>query len=309
MQFSSKLGLGLLAAIATVTIWAAFLLVTRFAVQSDFTVEEVLVLRIVPGAIVMIPVMVKMGVVPSGQSWPRALMLMVGSSAVFPYVVSKGLAYAPASDGGALAPGMLPFWTALAAYFLIGEVPGPRRRLGLALILTGAIVVSLWQIYAGSDQDALQGHLMFLTGSGCFAIYSVIFRQSGLSPMHVIAIGLFWGTLLIIPLLLATGNVTFASTSLVDIAVMIVLQSLIIGILAMVLFGYAVQHLGAAETAAFGALTPILALIGGVTFLGESFTLLKVAGIGLVVVGVFLASGILGSPATRKPANPLPENN
>ena len=132
------------------------------------------------------------------------------------------------------------------------------------------MVVSLWQILAGADDGAWKGHLMFLTGSGCWAVYSVIFRQSGLSPLHGLVIGLFWGTLLITPLLLATGNVSFATASPGDIAVMIVLQSFVIGILAMFLFGYAVQILGAAETAAFGALTPILALLGGVAFLGRN---------------------------------------
>lgn len=284
---------GLLAALATVTIWAAFMLVTRFAVQGSFTVEELLILRLVPGALAMAPFMWWLGITPRGQSWPRAAMLMVGASAVFPFVVSMGLAYAPASDGGALAPGMLPFWTALAAYAMAGEIPGPRRRVGLTMILAGAMVVSLWQILAGADEDAWKGHLMFLTGSGCWAVYSVIFRQSGLSPLHGLVIGLFWGTLLMTPLLLATGRVSFASASLGDIAVMIVLQSFIIGILAMFLFGYAVQCLGAAETAAFGALTPILALLGGMAFLGETVTPLKVVGVILVAAGVFLASGIL----------------
>lgn len=293
---------GLSAALATVAIWAAFLLVTRFAVQGSFTVEEIMVLRIIPGALVMAPVMWRLGVMPLGQSWPRAVILMVGASAVFPYMISKGLAYAPASDAGPLAPGMLPFWTALAAYALAGEIPGPRRRFGLALILAGAMVVSLWQIYSGADEGAWKGHLMFLVGSGFFSLYSVIFRQSGLSPLRGMVIGLFWGTLIIIPMLLATGYVTFATASLSDVAVMIVLQSFIIGILAMLLFGYAVQILGAAETAAFGALTPILALIGGVAFLGEAVTPLKVVGVVLVVVGVFLASGVVSKP----PLEPAP---
>lgn len=255
MDLPGTRALGLAAALATVTIWAAFLLGTRFAVQGSFTVEEILVLRLFPAALVMSPVMWRLGVMPRGQSIPRAAMLMVGASAVFPFVVSKGLSYAPASDGGALAPGMLPFWTALAAYALAREIPGPRRRFGLAMILAGAMVVSLWQILAGADDGAWKGHLMFLTGSGFWAVYSVIFRQSGLSPLHALVIGLFWGTLLIIPLLLATGNVAFATASLSDIAVMIAFQSFVIGILAMFLFGYAVRIIGAAEAAAFGALT------------------------------------------------------
>ena len=302
MELPRTRGFGLAAALSMVTIWAAFMLVTRFAVQGSFTVEEILVLRLVPGALVMAPVMWRLGVIPRGQSWPRALMLMVGASAVFPLVVSMGLSYAPASDGGALAPGMLPFWTALAAYAMAGEVPGPRRKVGLAVILAGAMVVSLWQILAGTVDGAWKGHLMFLSGSGCWAIYSVIFRQSGFSPMQGLVIGLFWGALLISPLLIATGNVSFANVNLADIAVMIVLQSFIIGILAMFLFSYAVQILGAAETAAFGALTPMLALLGGVAFLGETVTPLKVLGIALVAVGVFLASGVM----SKARAAPVP---
>jgi len=173
------------------------------------------------------------------------------------------------------------------------EIPGPRRRFGLAMILAGAMVVSLWQILAGADDGAWKGHLMFLTGSGLWAVYSVIFRQSGLSPLRGLVIGLFWGTLLATPLLLATGNVSFATASLGDIAMMIVLQSFIIGILAMFLFAYAVQILGAAEAAAFGALTPILTLLGGFAFLGETITPIKVVGVALVAAGVFLASGVL----------------
>ncbi|NRB02452.1 MAG: DMT family transporter [Rhodobacteraceae bacterium] len=289
----SPRALGLLAALGTVTIWAGFMLVTRFAVQSDFTVEELLVLRLVPGCLVMAPVMWRLGVVPRGVSWVHGGMIALGASAIFPYIVSSGLSFAPASDGGALAPGMLPFWTALAAYAMTGEKTGKRRSIGLGMILLGALIVSLWQILAGSEADAWKGHLMFLLGSGCFAIYSVIFRLSGLTPMHALVIGLFWGTVLFVPVLLMSGKVALGAHDPVDIAVMIVLQSFIIGILAMVLFGYAVNSLGAAQTAAFGALTPILALIGGVAFLGEEATVTKAIGIVLVAAGVFLASGIL----------------
>ena len=292
MNFFTTWAFGLLAAISTVMIWAAFMLITRSAVLSNFTVEEILVLRLIPGVIVMVPVMWKLGVIPIGQSWPRAIILMIGASAVFPYIISKGLAYAPASDGGALAPGMLPFWTALAAYALAREVPGPRRRFGLGMILVGAVIVSLWSIQSGASDEAWKGHLLFLTGSGLWAVYSVIFRQSGLTPLHGLVIGLFWGGLIVTPLLLVSGNVSFTEANWDDIAAMILMQSFVIGIMATVLFSYAVRLLGAAEFAAFGALTPILALLGGVLFLGEALTYLKIFGVILVAVGVFLASGI-----------------
>ena len=285
--------LGILVALITVSIWAVFIVATRFSVSTNFTVEEVLILRLVPSTLIMAPFMIKYDLIPRGLSWLKAGMLMIGASAIFPYIVSSGLSFAPASDGGVLAPGMLPFWTALAAFFILGEKLDQVRRTGLLIILIGALMVGLWQIIFNSDEGVWRGHILFLIGSGLFAIYSVIFRQSGLTPLHGLLIGLFWGTLFITPILLLTGKVTFHDVSAFDIGITIFIQSLVIGILATILFNYGVRLIGASEMGAFGALTPILAMMGGILFLNESVPAIKMAGIFLVAIGVFLASGIL----------------
>jgi len=285
--------LGILVALITVSIWAVFIVATRFSVSTNFTVEEVLILRLVPSTLIMAPFMIKYDLIPRGLSWLKAGMLMIGASAIFPYIVSSGLSFAPASDGGVLAPGMLPFWTALAAFFILGEKLDQVRRTGLLIILMGALMVGLWQIIFNSDEGVWRGHILFLIGSGLFAIYSVIFRQSGLTPLHGLLIGLFWGTLFITPILLLTGKVTFHDVSAFDIGITIFIQSLVIGILATILFNYGVRLIGASEMGAFGALTPILAMMGGILFLNESVPAIKMAGIFLVAIGVFLASGIL----------------
>jgi len=285
--------LGVLVALITVSIWAVFIVATRFSVSTNFTVEEVLILRLVPSTLIMAPFMIKYDLIPRGLSWLKAGMLMIGASAIFPYIVSSGLSFAPASDGGVLAPGMLPFWTALAAFFILGEKLDQVRRTGLLIILIGALMVGLWQIIFNSDEGVWRGHILFLIGSGLFAIYSVIFRQSGLTPLHGLLIGLFWGTLFITPILLLTGKVTFHDVSAFDIGITIFIQSLVIGILATILFNYGVRLIGASEMGAFGALTPILAMMGGILFLNESVPSIKMAGIFLVAIGVFLASGIL----------------
>ena len=289
----NRLYLGVLVALLTVSIWAVFIVATRFSVSTNFTVEEVIFLRLVPSTIIMAPFMIKYDLIPRGLSWLKAGMLMIGASAIFPYIVSSGLSFAPASDGGVLAPGMLPFWTALAAFFILGEKLDKVRRTGLFIILVGALMVGLWQIIFNSGEGVWRGHVLFLVGSGLFAIYSVIFRQSGLTPLHGLLIGLFWGTLFITPILLLTGRVNFSDVSAFDIGITIFIQSLIIGILATILFNYGVRLIGASEMGAFGALTPILAMLGGILFLNESVPLIKMAGIFLVAIGVFLASGIL----------------
>ena len=285
--------LGVLAALATVTIWAAFLIGTRFAVSGNLTVDEVLVLRLIPAFLIMVPLMFKLGVIIKGQSIFSVLMIALGATAVFPYLISTGVYYAPASDAGALAPGMLPFWTALFAFLITGEKPSKIRLIGLLIILLGAFLVGFYSILSSSDENTWKGHFLFLAGSGMWSIYSVYFRQSGIDPLTGLVFGLFWGTAVVIPLLLLFGDVSFEKATFLDILSMIILQGLLIAIFAMLLYNFAIRQLGPAQTAAFGALTPILALVGGFVFLGETITLLKTVGIFVVAIGVVLASGIL----------------
>ena len=285
--------LGVLAALATVTIWAAFLIGTRFAVSGNLTVDEVLVLRLVPAFLIMIPLMLKLGVIIKGQSIFSVLMIALGATAIFPYLISTGVYYAPASDAGALAPGMLPFWTALFAFLITGEKPSKIRLIGLIIILLGALLVGSYSILSSSGQNTWKGHFLFLTGAGMWSVYSVYFRQSGIDPLTGLVFGLFWGTAVVIPLLFLFGDVSFAKATTFDIYSMIILQGLLIAILAMLLYNFSIRQLGPAQTAAFGALTPILALVGGFVFLGEPITLLKSIGIFIVAVGVVLASGIM----------------
>ncbi len=294
----TQLRTGIAAACAAVMIWGGFLIVTRFAVQGTFTVPELLLLRLVPAAILVAPVMWRQGVLPSGLSWPRTLMLVIGAGIGFPAILMSGLQFAPASDAGALAPGMLPFWTALTAAIMLGEVPGPRRKVGLGLILAGAALVGLWQIVVQADSGAWRGHLCFLAAAALWAVYTVVYRQSGLTPIHALAIGLFWSGVVGLPILVWIG-VPFEGAGPQAIIVMALLQGLVMGFLSLLLYGHAVQRLGAAETGAFGALVPILALVGGALFLDEKVDAVKAAGVALVAIGVFMASGILARVAPR----------
>ena len=284
---------GVLAALATVAIWAAFLIGTRFAVSGNLTVDEVLIIRLVPAFLIMLPLMFKLGIIIKGQSIFSLLMIALGATAVFPYLISTGVYYAPASDAGALAPGMLPFWTALFAFIITGEKPSRIRFVGLMIILLGAFLVGSYSISSSSGENTWKGHFLFLAGSGMWSIYSVYFRQSGIDPLTGLVFGLFWGTTVVVPLLVLFGDVSFEKASTFDIVLMIILQGLLIAIIAMLLYNFAIRQLGPDQTAAFGALTPILALIGGFVFLDETITLFKSIGILIVAIGVVLASGIM----------------
>ena len=117
-------------------------------------------------------------------------------------------------------------------------------------------------------------------------MYSVYFKKSGINPLIGLVFGLFWGSVIAVPTLIIFGDVTFAKASKFDIISMIFLQGILIAIVAMLLYNFAVQQLGAAQTAAFGALTPVLALIGGFVFLNETITFSKFLGIILSLIHI-----------------------
>ena len=292
MSANKERALGVSTAVAAVTIWAVFLVNTRFAISSNFSVEEVMTLRLITASIVTLPFMIKLGVLLRGQGFVSTIMIALVPSAVAPYIISSGLFYASASDSGALAPGTLPFWAALFSFLLIGEKPSKLRLVGLLAIATGALSVGLLQMLDGSSNpESWKGHLLFLLGACLWAIYTIYFKQARLRPVQGLVVGLFWGTLFLVPVLFMTGEVSFSNVSIREIVWVCLLQGVLIGVLAMILYSIAIRCLGAAQTGAFGALTPILALFGGVVFLGETITTGGVMGIFLVAVGVILASG------------------
>ena len=72
---------------------------------------------------------------------------------------------------------------------------------------------------------------------------------------------------------------------------MSIMQGLLNAVLAVLLYSIAIRQIGPAQAGAFGALTPVLALLGGAVFLGEQVTIVKTLGIVLVAFGVLMASG------------------
>ena len=98
MNVVKERALGVSTAVAAVTIWAVFLVNTRFAISSNFSVEEVMTLRLITASIVTLPFMIKLGVLLRGQGFVSTIMIALVPSAVAPYIISSGLFYASASD-------------------------------------------------------------------------------------------------------------------------------------------------------------------------------------------------------------------
>lgn len=81
--------------------------------------------------------------------------------------------------------------------------------------------------------------------------------------------------------------------SLPEIGLQVLSQGVLSGLAATVAYGIAVQSLGGTQAAAFTAVTPVLATLGGALLLGEEIGVAEISAAAITGIGVALSTGIV----------------
>ena len=280
---------GYVAALATVVIWAGFILLSRLGGKTGLTSWDIIALRLGTGSLILLPFCRN---IPR-QTWlaPK-LWLMAGTGGLaFLVLVYAGFKLAPAAHGAILLPGMQPFLVTALAWCIMGAVPHRQRLLSLIPIALGVACVAMPQFLGEHHGPSTWlGDLLLLGSSVAWASYSVLVKKWAFEPWlltRVVAVGSALVYLPIYLLALPKGLDT-VSTS------MLVVQALYQGIgptiVAMLLFLRAVAILGAERTGALVALVPVMAGLGAVPLLDEPLTGWLLAGLALVSLGAYASS-------------------
>ena len=279
------------AALATVVIWALWMVGTRHAVTHDLPPSAIGILRFGVPALVLAPVWWRRGLVPRGVP-PLAALGLLGSGAPFFLIVATGMRFAPAADVGPLLPGTMPLFVALIGFVLFRERLGRWRLLGFGLIALGVASIGGRGLMAGAD-GAWRGHALFLAGAFLWGLYTHAYRRSGLTPVEGAALVGIWSAVLLAPV----GGPALADALARGLAGAVVVQALLQGALsgvaAIVLYGIAIDRLGASKAAAVSPLGPVLAVLLAVPVLGEWPDAAACVGLAAASLGVALASGAL----------------
>jgi drug/metabolite transporter (DMT)-like permease len=284
-----QLAIGYASVLATVAIWAGFILIARLGGKTALTGWDIVALRLGTAAVILLPFSLKL---PAG-TWrdPRLWTLAMVGGVLFLVLVYAGFKLAPAAHGGILLPGMQPFLVTALAWWMLGARPSRQRLLALLPIALGVACVA-WPVVTGqhSGPSTLGGDALLLGASIAWATYSVLVKKWVYDPWLLTRFLALASTAVYMPfyLLLAPKGLDQVPTS------MLVLQALYQGIgptiVAMVLFLKAIAILGAERTGALVALVPVLAGLGAVPMLDEPLTPWLIAGLALVSTGAFLAS-------------------
>lgn len=288
-QTNSPLVAGYAGAIVTVLIWATWILATRHTAATPMGTIDIGLIRYGIPALLLVPIWWKTGLLPKGVPIRVLAVMVAGAGALFFQITAAALHVTPAAPGAILLGGSMPLATALIGMAFFGERPDRMRLAGLAAIVAGVLVL-LTASLQGSDMT-LTGFLLLPVGAVLWAGFTHAFRRSGLTALEGAALIAVWSFLIHLVLAVIFGT-HLAQASLPDLALQITSQGLLSGLVATFAYGTAIRALGGSQAAAFTAITPVLATLGGAIFLKESFGPAEITAAIIVGAGVTLSTGI-----------------
>lgn len=281
---------GWLCALGMVMVGVGWQLATRAGARSLLAPIDLALLRYLVPALVLAPVAWRVGLLPAGVSRARLALIVGGAGLPFGLLAMGGASFAPAAHMGALMPGSSPLLMTLFGWALLGERPRAAQSGALALLALGIALIALPSWAKGGDM-AWIGDLMFLGASMVWAIYTFALRGTGLGAWQVAAITNAWSAVLVVPLWLLAfsgGHSLLLQAPWQAVALQFVWQGLLAGCAGLVLWGLALERIGAVAASSAGALVPALVALGAAWLLAETLDTWVVLGVLCVVAGVFL---------------------
>lgn len=288
--------IGLLAALAAALIGSGWQIASRHAVTTTLGPLELAVLRYGVPALVLAPLLWRTGLVPRHVPVGRLACMVVGGGLPFGLLALAGVQWAPAAHMGIFLAGSVPLFTALGAGLFYRESLARIRLLGLLLVLAGLAVLGAHSLPASTG--AWRGDALFVLAAMLWAVYTLAFRGSGLTPWQGAAVVNAWSALLLVPVAALWGVPRLASAPWADVLCQALGQGVLAGLLGLVTYMAAIARLGAARASLSAALVPMFTVLGAAWLLGEPLAGASLLATALVMAGVACAAGGVSAPGS-----------
>lgn len=277
---------GYLFAASTVCLWAGFVILARMAGQTSLSGLDVTALRFGTAALVLFPLWLFWKRVPLFT--PRLAALAATGGLGYSLTVYSSFHFAPASHGAVLLSGILPFFVALFAWWILGEKASRPLQKGLVLIAGGVACMAAYGL--GNLHESWPGDLLMILASALWGLYTVLVKRWGYAPWETtIAVALL-SALAYLPIYVLWLSKGLAEAGMHNILLQAFYQGILVMIVAMLLFMQAMVRLGPTRVGAVMAVVPAVAGLGAVVLLGEPFSWLLVAGLALTSLGAWTGS-------------------
>jgi drug/metabolite transporter (DMT)-like permease len=280
------------------TLWGTPYLLIKIAVEDGVPPAFLAWARVVLGAVVLIGLAWRAGVLPGLRGRVRWLAAFAVAEIVVPFpLIAMGEQHVDSSLAAILIATAPLFVALLALRFDPTERAGGRRLAGLIIGLIG--VAALVGVDIAGRTDELVGAAMILIAAFCYAVGPMILKRhladldprASMGASLVLAAGLLAPAAALDPLTAwPTLNASFALLGL----------GLLCTAAALVLFGALIAEVGAGRALVVTYVNPVVAVVLGMAILGERPGAGAVVGLVLILAGSWLSTG--RGPADVEPA-------
>jgi drug/metabolite transporter (DMT)-like permease len=202
-----------------------------------------------------------------------------------------GLQYTTAING-LLLQSVGPLFVAVWTFALFGDRLTLRQAAGICVSLSGVIVIVCHgdlKVLLGIGLN--RGDVAFLIALVIYAFYTAVLRlRPAMHPLSFLAVGMGWGAVLMVPLVVAEimsgRTMVFDAESAASIAFVCIFPSL----LGYLFLNRGIDLIGANRAAPFIHLVPVFGSAMAILLLGEHFELYHAIGYALVFAGITIAT-------------------
>lgn len=313
-RFSPRF-VGAVAALLTILIWSAFIVVARASAdparQPTLGAFDIVFARLLGAGLVLLPMgwwitrkARRLAAEQGKTDVPGSLfglsplplrvtvqMGMVGGL-LYGMLAYSGFAYAPAAHASVLMPGSLPLWTALLALIFLGDRITTARLVGLVCIVGGDLLVggaSLLNAFDGSG--VWRGDVLFIAASVVWSSYTVMVRKHGVQAVDATVSITVFAALIYLPVygaLMLAGLVParLLSAPWQDVVFQMLMQGVGSVVVSGITFNLMIRHYGPVRSTMLTAVVPGLSALMAGLLLGEPLPWNVLAGLALVTLGI-----------------------
>lgn len=273
----------------SVMIFAGWFVVTRFSVTRELRLWDVTALRFGIGALILFPMLLRGKRRLSAREWREGLVYACLWGLPFVLAVALGLQLTSAGRAAAIAPTLMPVFAGIFAWVFLREEQGRLRWCGYLAIVLGLVCMVAGGVSANGSVNPM-GLAALMTAAAMWAVYTLLFRRSALTPVQAAALICFWSAVLFLPVYILGGLSRLALASPSELGLQAVYQGVLMSGVAIVSFNRSVALLGPSAATAIIALIPVVASLAAIPVLGELPSVGEWVALAVVVGGVLLAA-------------------
>jgi drug/metabolite transporter (DMT)-like permease len=295
---------GIAVGLAAASIGALYTVYARWGIAHGLTSPDLTVLRFGVAGIVMLPVFILAcwrdvkQLTGSGWIWLQVALL---AGTPFGLLMYGALQFAPTSHAAVFPFTAMSVMGMVLGTLVLGEPMTLRRVLGIAVVLTGLVLVSGVEASSLNGRASI-GDAMFLVAGTLWAGFGIVLRKHRLDPLLATAIISISALLTYVPAYAwFTGGKGLASADPWVLGVEVLVQGVIAGSGTLYTYSKLVSILGPSRAAVFPALAPGLAALLAWPVLGHVPTVLETMGLVLVMAGLITAVTVANANKGKMP--------